>query len=99
MTLGHLIALSGLLFTIGLVGVVTRRNVILILLSIEILLSASNLAFVAFSSARGDLTGQIMVFFVMIVAATEVAVGLAIAVGLARRMGTTNADEVRHLRW
>lgn len=99
MTLAHLITLSGILFTIGLIGVVTRRNLILILLSLEILLSAANLAFVAFSTYWGNLAGQIMVFFVMIVAAAEVAVGLAIAVLLVRRMGEANADQVRFLRW
>ncbi len=98
-SLHHLIALSGILFTIGLVGVVTRRNVLLILLSLEILLSAANLAFVAFSRSLGDLSGQIMVFFVMIVAAAEVAVGLAITVLLSRQTGKLNADELRNLKW
>jgi len=98
-TLGHLLALSGILFAIGLVGVVTRRNVLLILLSLEILLASSNLAFVAFSRARGDLSGQIMVFFVLVVAAAEVTVGLAIAVLLARQTGKLNADEMRDLKW
>ena len=97
--LSHLLVLSGILFTIGLLGVVTRRNVILILLSLEILLSAANLAFVAFSRALGDLSGQIMVFFVMIVAAAEVTVGLAIALLLVRRAGRANADEMRSLKW
>lgn len=98
-TLNHLLVLSGLLFTIGLVGVIVRRNIIMILLSLEILLSASNLAFVAFSRMHGDLTGQIFVFFVMIVAAAEVAVGLAITVVLFRLSGKINADEVRTLKW
>lgn len=98
-TLAHLLVLSGILFTIGLVGVITRRNVILILLSLEILLSAANLAFVSFSRAHGDLSGQIVVFFVMIVAAAEVTVGLAIAVVLMRLSGKTDADELRNLKW
>ena len=98
-TLAHLIGLSGLLFAIGLIGVVTRRNILLILLSLELLLSAANLAFVAFSRAHGDLSGQIMVFFVMIVAAAEVTVGLAITVLLARKAGKLNADELRSLKW
>ena len=98
-TLTHLLVLSGLLFTIGLLGVVTRRNLILILLSLEILLSAANLAFVAFSRALGDLSGQMMVFFVMIVAAAEITVGLAIALLLVRRAGRANADEMRNLKW
>ncbi len=98
-TINHLIALSGVLFSIGLVGVVTRRNVLLILLSLEILLSAANLAFVAFSRVNGDLSGQIMVFFVMIVAAAEVTVGLAITVLLSRQTGKLNADELKSLKW
>lgn len=98
-TINHLIALSGILFAIGLVGVVTRRNILLILLSLEILLNAANLAFVAFSRSMGDLSGQIMVFFVMIVAAAEVAVGLAIIVLLARKAGKLNADEMKNLKW
>jgi len=98
-TLGHYLILGGILFTIGLIGVVTRKNIILILLSLEILLSAVNLTFVAFSSSLGNLTGQIMVFFVMIVAAAEVTVGLAIAVVLARQAGKVNADELRELKW
>ena len=99
MTLHHYLILSGILFTIGLIGVITRRNILMILLSLEILLSAANLAFVAFSRALGDLSGQLMVFFVMIVAAAEVTVRLAIAVVLARQTGKTSADELRELRW
>ena len=98
-TPAHYLILSGILFTIGLVGVITRRNVIMILLSLEILLSAANLAFVTFSRTLGNLTGQIMVFFVMIVAAAEITVGLAIAVVLARQTGKVNADELRELKW
>lgn len=98
-TLSHYLVLSGILFTIGLIGVMTRRNIILILLSLEILLSSANLAFVAFSRALGNLSGQVMVFFVLIVAAAEVTVGLAIALVLARQTGKTNADEIRDLKW
>lgn len=98
-TVSHLIGLSGVLFTIGLIGVVTRRNILLILLSLELMLSAVNLAFVSFSRMHGNLDGQIMVFFVMIVAAAEVTVGLAITVLLARKSGKLNADELRNLKW
>lgn len=98
-SLTHYLVLSAVLFTIGILGVVTRRNVIMILLSLEILLSAANLAFVAHSASLGDLAGQVMVFFVMIVAAAEVTVGLAIALLLVRQAGKVNADEVRELRW
>lgn len=97
--LPELLILSGILLVIGLFGVVTRRNILLILLSLEVLLNAANLAFVAFSRAHGELTGQIMVFFVMIVAAAEVTVGLAIALMLMRRTGKLNADEIRNLKW
>ena len=98
-TPAHYLILSSLLFVIGLVGAVTRRNVIMILLSLEILLAAANLAFVTFSSTNGDLAGQIMVFFVMIVAAAEITVGLAIAVVLVRLAGKTDADDLRQLKW
>ncbi len=97
--LSHLLILSGLLFTIGLVGAITRRNIILILLNLEVLLSAANLAFVAFARFHGNLTGQVMVFFVMIVAAAEVTVGLAIALLAVRHAGKANADEMRILKW
>ena len=97
--LPHLLTLSGILFSIGLMGVVTRRNILLILLSLELTLSAANLAFVAFSRAHGDLAGQLMVFFVLIVAAAEVTVGLAIALLMVRQAGKSNADELRELRW
>ncbi|MBI3318150.1 MAG: NADH-quinone oxidoreductase subunit NuoK [Candidatus Omnitrophica bacterium] len=96
--LQQLLALSAVLFAIGLIGVVTRRNIIMILLSLEILLNAANLAFVIFSRSTGNLTGQLMVFFVMIVAAAEVTVGLAIAVVLVRTTGKVNADELRGLK-
>ena len=95
----HYLTLSACLFAIGLVGIMTRRNVLMILLCIEIMFNAANLAFVAFARARGDLGGQIVVFFVIAVAAAEVAVGLAIAVLLSRRLRTLNADEVSALKW
>jgi len=94
----HLLVLSGLLFTIGLIGTITRRNIILILLSLEILLSAVNLAFVSFSKALGDLAGQVMVFFVMIVAAAEVTVGLALAILLFRNVGSVDTKEIELLK-
>ena len=98
-TIQQLLGLSAILFTIGLIGVMTRRNIILILLSLELMLSAANLAFVSFAYVQGDLAGQIMVFFVMIVAAAEVTVGLAVALLLSRKTGKINADEVRFLKW
>ncbi len=98
-TLTHYLVLSALLFTIGLIGIITRRNVLMILLSIELMFNAANLAMVAYGRAWGDLGGQILVFFVIVVAAAEVTVGLAIAVLLSRELKTLNADEVSTLKW
>ena len=95
----HFLMASAALFCIGLMGVITRRNVLMILLSIELMFNAANLAFVAYARAWADTGGQIVVFFVMIVAAAEVTVGLAIAVLLARQLKTLNADEVNLLKW
>ena len=98
-TLTHYLVASALLFTIGLVGIMTRRNVLMILLCIELMFNAANLAVVAYARAWGDLGGQILVFFIITVAAAEVTVGLAIAILLARQLKTLNVDEVSRLRW
>ncbi|MBI2104407.1 MAG: NADH-quinone oxidoreductase subunit NuoK [Candidatus Omnitrophica bacterium] len=98
-TITHYLTASALLFAIGLVGIMTRRNVLMILLSIEVMFNAANLAFVAYARAWGDLGGQLIVFFVIVVAAAEVTVGLAIAILLARQLKTLNADEVSLLKW
>jgi len=98
-TLNHYLLASALLFAIGLMGIMTRRNVIMILLCIEIMFNAANLAFIAYARALGDLGGQIMVFFIIIVAAAEVTVGLAIAILLSRQLKTLNADEISFLKW
>ncbi len=98
-TVTHYLIASALLFSIGLIGIITRRNVLMILLSIEIMFNAANLAFVAYARAWGDLSGQVVVFFIITVAAAEVTVGLAIAILLARRLKTLNADEVNLLKW
>ena len=98
-TLTHYLIASGGLFTIGIVGVIARRNALMILLSIELMLNAANLSFVAFSRYFGHYTGQIFVFFIMIVAAAEVTVGLAIIIVMARTRGTTDADALRSLKW
>jgi NADH-quinone oxidoreductase subunit K len=97
--LGHHLILSAMLFTIGVVGVITSRNAIKILLSLELLLAASNLSFVAFSRFNGDYTGQLIVFFVILVAAAEVAIGLAIIVLMYRHLSTIQADELKDLKW
>ncbi len=97
--LGHYIILSGIIFSIGVIGVMTSRNVLKILLSLELLLAASNLSFVAFSRFNGDYTGQLVVFFVILVAAAEVAIGLAIVVLLYRHFSSIQADDIKDLKW
>jgi len=92
------LGLSALVFTIGLVGVLVRRNALVIFMSIELMLNAANLAFVAFARALGSVDGQVFVFFVMTVAAAEVAVGLAIIVNLFRLRETVFVDEINLLR-
>jgi NADH-quinone oxidoreductase subunit K len=91
--------LGAILFTIGAVGVLVRRNVIVIFMSIELMLNAVNLVFVAFSRQLQSMEGQVTVFFVMTVAAAEAAVGLAIIIAAFRNRQTVNADELNLLRW
>ena len=98
-TLTHYLILSALLLAIGLIGVITRRNILMILLSIELMFNAANLSFVAFARSWADMSGQIMVFFIITVAAAEVTVGLAIAILLARKLHTLDANEVHSLKW
>jgi NADH-quinone oxidoreductase subunit K len=98
-TLNHYLILSSILFTIGTAGVFVRRNLITILLSVEIMLNAVNLTFVAFGRALGAADGQIIVFFVMTVAAAEAAVGLAIVISLFRLRQSLNPDSFTELRW
>ena len=98
-TLTHYLVASAVLFSLGLIGIMTRRNVLMMLLCIEIMFNAANLAFVAFARAWGDIGGQLVVFFVITVAAAEVTVGLAIAILLSRQLKTLNADEIRFLKW
>ena len=97
--LGHYLFLSGILFSIGVVGITISRNVLKIFLSLELLLAASNLSFVAFSRFNGDYAGQLIVFFVILVAAAEVAIGLAIIVLMYRHFSTIQADELKDLKW
>lgn len=93
------LALSAILFAIGVVGVLVRRNLIVIFMSVELLLNAVNLTFVALARQLGSMDGQVIVFFVMAVAAAEAAVGLAIMLQLYRARETINADEITDLRW
>jgi NADH-quinone oxidoreductase subunit K len=97
--LEYYLGLSAMMFTIGVVGVLTRRNAIIIFMGIELMLNSVNLTLVAFSSYLGDSTGQVLVFFVMAVAAAEAAVGLAIVIALFRNKQTVNVDELNLLRW
>jgi NADH-quinone oxidoreductase subunit K len=94
----HVLLLSAALFAVGLAGVACRRNVLIMLLSVEIQLNAANLALVAFSKIHGDVSGQTFVFFTMTVAAAEVAVGLAIVVALYRLRHEADADAASDLR-
>ena len=98
MTVGHLVTLAGVLFTIGMLGVLARRNILIVLLSVELMLNGAALAFVAFANKVGNLDGQVMVFFVITVAAAEVAVGLAIVIALFRLRVTVDTDKVSLLR-
>ena len=94
----HFLALSAVLFAIGAVGVLTRRNVIVIYMSIELMLNAVNLTFVAFSKFHGDMGGHVFTFMVMTVAAAEAAVGLAIIIALYKNRETVDVDEVNLLK-
>ena len=96
--LDHYLILGAVLFCIGVLGVILRRNAIVIFMSVELMLNAVNLTFVAFAHYMQSVEGQIFVFFVMSVAAAEVAVGLAIIVALHRTKGTINLDEANTLR-
>ncbi|MHC4957384.1 MAG: NADH-quinone oxidoreductase subunit NuoK [Planctomycetota bacterium] len=93
-----MVTLSGVLFTLGMLGVLSRRNILIILLSVELMLNAAALAFVAFSAKAGNLDGHVMVFFTITVAAAEVAVGLAVVIALFRVRETVNADNVAELK-
>lgn len=97
--LGHYLLVSAVLFAIGTAGVFMRRNLITILLSVEIMLNAVNLTFIAFGRQLGSLDGQIIVFFVITVAAAEAAVGLAIVIGLYRHRESLNPDAFTSLKW
>ena len=93
------LGLSAILFSIGLVGVLVRRNAIIVFMCIELMLNSVNLTFVAFSAFSGSPTGQIIVFFVMAVAAAETAIGLAIIIALFRNRQTVNIDEINLMKW
>jgi len=96
--ISHYLIVSGILFSIGLLGLLLRRNLLLILLSVELMLNASNLALIAGSALHGQVEGQITAFFVMVVAAAEVTIGLAIAVLLFRKQDSVDTNEIKWLQ-
>jgi len=97
-TIDWYIALSSILFVIGALGVLLRRNTIIIFMSIEMMLNSANLAFVAFARHLGDLDGQVLVFFVITVAAAEVAIGLALIVTIFRSKKSINIDDINLMK-
>ena len=99
MLLNEFLLLGAALFAIGVYGVLARRNAVLILMSIELMLNAVNLNLVAFSATLRDITGQIFALFVIAVAAAEVGIGLAIVILVYRNRETSNVDEVDLLKW
>src|SRR6058998_1693920 len=99
MTPTHYLVLSALLFTIGAVGVLVRRNAIVVFMCVELMLNAANLAFVAFARMHGALDGQIIAFFVMVVAAAEVVVGLAIIMTIFRTRRSASVDDANLLKY
>jgi NADH-quinone oxidoreductase subunit K len=97
--LNYYLVLSAVIFAIGVTGVIIRRNLIVILMSIELMLNAVNLTFIAFSRALGSIDGQVIVLFVMTVAAAEAVVGLAIVISVFRHRQTLDPQEMQLLRW
>jgi NADH-quinone oxidoreductase subunit K len=97
--IAYFLVVSAMLFTIGSVGVLVRKNALVIFMSVELQLNAVNLALVAFSRMHANLDGQVLAFFSMVVAAAEVVVGLAIIVAVYRRRRTADVDDVSLLKW
>ncbi len=97
--LNYYLVLSAIIFAIGVTGVIIRRNIIVLLMSIELMLNAVNLTFIAFARSLGSMDGQVIVFFVMTVAAAEAVVGLAILISIFRHRQTLDPQEMQSLRW
>lgn len=97
--LGHYLILSAVIFSIGVVGVVIRRNILVVLMSVELMLNAVNLTFIAFASHLGSIQGQVIVFFVMAVAAAEAVIGLAIVISVFRHRQSLDPQEMQLLKW
>ncbi len=98
-TLHHYLILSAILFSLGIIGVMFRKNLIVILMSLELMLNAVNLTFIAFARYLDSVEGQIFVLFIMVVAAAEVAVGLAVAVAIFRESGSIDINNVKLMKW
>ena len=97
--LAHYLLLTAVLFGVGVMGVLTRKNLIVILMSVELMLNAVNLTFIALARYSASLEGHVIVFFVLCVAAAEVAVGLAILIAVWRQRGTMSIDSLKRLKW
>lgn len=97
--LNHYVIFCSIIFSIGVIGVLIRRNVIIIMMSIELMLNSVNLLLAAFSAYRGDASGQVFVFFIMALAAAEVAVGLAIVIMVYRNTKSVDIESLSKLRW
>lgn len=97
-TLQHYLIVSGMLFCLGLLGVLARRNLLVVYMSLELMLNAANLALAAFSHFNNQLNGQVMVFFIITVAAAEVAVGLALIVAIYRKRQTAHVEDLASLK-
>jgi NADH-quinone oxidoreductase subunit K len=95
----YYLILSAFMFSVGIIGVLTRRNAIVVFMCVELMLNSANLTLITYSSYLGDVAGQLFVFFVMAVAAAEAAVGLAIIIAIFRNKLTVNIDEINILKW
>ena len=95
----HVLTLSAILFTIGVAGVILRRNAIIVFMNIELMLNPVNLGFIGFAAAMDSMVGVMFVFFILVVAAAEAVIGLAIMVEIFRNKGTLNIDELNLLKW
>lgn len=97
--LTYYLSLAGAMFSIGVLGVLLRRNAVVIFMSVELMLNSVNLVFIAFSKSMGNIGGEVIVFFVMAIAAAEAAVGLAIVIAIHRHKKTVFVDEINLLKW
>ncbi|HMV44304.1 MAG TPA: NADH-quinone oxidoreductase subunit NuoK [Leptospiraceae bacterium] len=97
--LNYYLSLAGILFSIGVLGVLTRRNAVIIFMAVELMLNSVNLVFIAFSKVLSIVNGEVIVFFVMAIAAAEAGVGLAIVIAIHRQKKTSNVDEINLLKW